>query len=167
MKTVKIVIVLLIVSLGYTYGTTLDKRDRKARKKAKIEKVKSLLDSKMFTFTPQSLTTSKGYTHNLTSTYELTLRNDSAFAYLPFWGRSYTAIMGTEESGIKFTDLAKDIKFEQKKNLLMIKFESSGKVDKYEVTMKVSPEGYTSVSVNSNNKSRISFYGQIDEIEKK
>src|SRR5689334_12028310 len=53
-------------------------------------------------FKAQSVFPSSGGIINLTSEYDLKLSRDSIIAYLPYYGRAYTATPG-EDGGIHFT----------------------------------------------------------------
>jgi len=65
----------------------------------------------------------------LNSEYELRIRNDSAFAYLPFFGVAYSVPYGGGEGGIKFTEPMKNYSIvpNKKKDGWDIRFKVNGK----------------------------------------
>lgn len=95
--------------------------------------------------------------------YDLTLRNDSAIAYLPYFGRAYTAPYGGGEGGIKFSDLMKDYSAtpKNKDGEWTIKFKVDTPDYNYEVNMDIYSNGKSTISVNSNQRQSISFNGEM------
>jgi hypothetical protein len=99
----------------------------------------------------------------LTSEYDLRIKNDSAFAYLPYFGVAYSASYGSSEGGIKFAEPMNDyiITPNKKSNGWDIRFKISSKEDVYEIFMNVFNNGSTSFSVTSQKRDMISFGGEI------
>jgi hypothetical protein len=106
---------------------------------------------------------------NLTgSSYDLNVKKDSLVAYLPYYGRSYTARIGSNEGGIKFK--SKDFKYNsvrKKKGNWVITMKPNDVRDSYNsnysLTLNVSTGGYGTLVVTSNNQQPISFYGYLAE----
>ncbi|WP_316812759.1 DUF4251 domain-containing protein [Pedobacter heparinus] len=101
------------------------------------------------------------------SQYQLQVSKDSVEAYLPYYGRAYTATMNPDDSGIKFK--SKDFKYkaEQKKKGWMITIQPKDAKDVQSLTLNVSENGYATLNVNSNNRQPISFNGTISEPKEK
>lgn len=98
------------------------------------------------------------------SQYQLTVAKDSVEAYLPYYGRAYTATMNPDDSGIKFK--SKDFKYkigQKKKGAWVITINPKDTKDTQSMTLNVSENGYATLNVNSNNKQSISFNGYISE----
>lgn len=100
----------------------------------------------------------------LNSSYDLRIKNDSAFAYLPYFGVARTARLGTQDGGIKF---------EQKMNQQQVVYNSNKKcwdfhfnvTDNqiyYSVDMRIFENGSTLLTVNSSDRDVISFDGQVE-----
>src|SRR5690348_12767478 len=74
----------------------------KAQENDKVS-VKEMMDTRNFVFKAQTVTPTGGRLINLTSEYDFTVRPDSIIAYLPYFGRAYTAPINPTDGGIKFT----------------------------------------------------------------
>lgn len=109
-----------------------------------------------------------GGTINLNgSQYDLTIKKDSITAYLPYYGRAYTATMNPDDSGTKF----KSKKFnytsvKKKKGGWTITIEPKDVKDSQKLTLDVSENGYATLYVNNINRQPISYYGYISEPKK-
>jgi len=99
----------------------------------------------------------------LTSEYDLRIKNDSAFAYLPYFGVAYSAPYGSSEGGIKFAETVNDyvITPNKKLNGWDIRFKIRSKEDVYEIFMNIFNNGSASFSVTSQKRDMISFSGEV------
>ena len=99
----------------------------------------------------------------LTSEYDLRLKNDSAFAYLPYFGVAYSAPYRSSEGGIKFAEPMTDyaIASNKKSNGWDIHFKIRSKEDVYEIFMNIFNNGSALFSVTSQKRDMISFSGEI------
>jgi hypothetical protein len=99
----------------------------------------------------------------LTSEYDLRIINDSAFAYLPYFGVAYSAPYGSSEGGIKFAEPMTDyaIASNKKSNGWDIHFKIRSKEDVYEIFMNIFNNGSSLFSVTSQKRDMISFSGEI------
>ena len=130
----------------------------------KGDELKELIRKQEYVFVAQNALTQRGRTVNLTSEYDLKVGKLEVEAYLPFFGRAFTAPIDPTQGGIKFT--SKNFEYKEKK----------GKKSGWEITiiptdykdvnslnLSVSESGYATLSVNSNQRSNISFYGYITQ----
>lgn len=107
-----------------------------------------------------------GGTINLTgSSYDFTVTPDSIVAYLPYYGRAYSAPYNPTEGGIKFK--SKNFSYVQSRNKkgsysISIKTKDL-KSENYQMMLTVSEKGYATLMVNSNNKQPINFNGVLSE----
>lgn len=98
------------------------------------------------------------------SQYQLKINKDSIEAYLPYYGRAYTASMNPDDSGIKFKSKNFGYKLDKKKKGgWVINIRPKDTKDISSLTLNVSESGYASLNVNSNNRQSISFNGVIAE----
>nr|WP_276902902.1 DUF4251 domain-containing protein [Pedobacter kyonggii] len=106
---------------------------------------------------------------NLTgSQYDVKVTKDSIVAYLPYYGRSFSAPMDPTQGGIKFT--SKDFTYTESKNkkgLYTIQINTKDvKRENYRFTINISTNGYASLTASSMNKQPIIFNGYLDEPKK-
>jgi len=99
----------------------------------------------------------------LNSDYDLRIKNDSAFAYLPYFGVATSAPYGGGEGGIKFAEPMIDysMKPNRKSNGWDIRFKVKGKESDYELNMNVFNNGSSMLTVNSFNRDMITFNGEM------
>ncbi|GAB7086508.1 DUF4251 domain-containing protein [Marinifilum fragile] len=168
MKNIKLIVVIIcLLASANSFAQLSGKAKRQQKKELKMQEIEQLVNNQKFTFIPRSLTTSSGYTKDLNFSYELELNQDSTKAYLPFWGRAYIAKIN-DEGGILFETTADDLEIKTlNEKGFEVRFKAKGKEDTYQIKMEISKQGYTSLFITSNNKSHISYYGQIEAIKKK
>lgn len=108
---------------------------------------------------------------NLTGgSYDLKITADSIVAYLPFYGRAYSAPYGIDntESGYKFT--SKKFNYESKKGKKRgwdVFIQTNDVKDNVRMNLSISESGYATLTVTSVNKQSITYNGYLSEIEKK
>lgn len=125
------------------------------------ETVKQLVESKQFTFHAQSAQPLSGQSRQLTSEYDLKLMIDSLSTYLPYFGRAYNPPY-PGEGGIKFSSTEFDYKAKaKKKGNWEISISPRDNRDVRQMSLSISSSGYASLTVNSNTRQPISFYGYI------
>jgi len=111
-----------------------------------------------------------GSSINLTgSQYDVRVTKDSIVAYLPYYGRAFSAPMDPTQGGIKFT--SKDFSYTETKNkkgayTIQINTKDVSK-ENYRFTINISTNGYASLTATSINKQPILFNGYLDEPKKK
>ncbi|UKT63149.1 DUF4251 domain-containing protein [Pedobacter mucosus] len=111
-----------------------------------------------------------GSTINLTgSQYDVRVTKDSVIAYLPYYGRSFSAPYPGSDGGIKFT--SKDFTYTETKNkkgAYTIQINTKDvKTENYRLTINISTNGYASLMASSVNKQPINFNGYLSESKKK
>ena len=123
-----------------------------------------ILEAKNYIFKAQTVSPQRGQTRNLTSDYDLTVRNDSVIAWLPYMGRSYSPEYGTSEGGIKFNSAKFDYTIEKgKKKKWDISIKPKDVDDVKQVYLTVFDNGEATLQVISTNRDAISFNGFIVE----
>ncbi|WP_299362098.1 DUF4251 domain-containing protein [Winogradskyella sp.] len=96
--------------------------------------------------------------------YFLKIENDSAIAKLPYIGEmtrgnSYGKI---DNTGIEFNSLIKDyIVRVNKRAEIVIKFETKGLLESYDVILKLFPNHTSDLMINSSNRSMVRYQGKI------
>lgn len=62
-----------------------------------------ILEEKNFIFIPQQVNPQRGISRPVTSYYEFVVKPDTVSAYLPYFGRAYSAPIDPTQGGIRFT----------------------------------------------------------------
>lgn len=101
----------------------------------------------------------------LTSEYDLRIKNDSAFAFLPYFGVAYSAPYGGSEGGIKFAEPVKEysVKSNKKSDGWDIHFEIKARENDYEIYLNIFNNGSSMFTVNSFNRDAITFNGEVKQ----
>jgi len=99
----------------------------------------------------------------LTSEYDLRIKNDSAFAFLPYYGVAQIAPYNPSEGGIKFAEPMENYRMtpNKKKDGWNIQFRIKQTTMNYEVSMDVFNNGTASFQVSSYDRDPISFNGEV------
>jgi hypothetical protein len=135
-----------------------------SNERQKDETLKTAIETPHFTFVANIAIPMRGRARNLTSTYDLKVTKDTIAAYLPFFGRAYTAPLTPEEAGIMFTST----KFTYTKKTTKhggweITIKTNDTKVKYELFLSISKNGYGTLMVQSVNRESISFSGTISQ----
>jgi hypothetical protein len=129
---------------------------------AKETAIKNFLDSRRYVFYAESVNPSSGRQRFLTSEYKVTVLKDSVISDLPYFGRAYTAPVGTTDGGIKFTSVDFDYTITPgKKGRWDINIKPKDGQDVQNMTFTIYDNGKAYLNVNSNNRQSISFNGHI------
>jgi hypothetical protein len=93
---------LLVSTVLFSFqATAQSSKDQKETEEQ--QQLKSMIESKKYTFLAQSASPQSGRTVQLNSDYTLKLMNDSLSCDLPYYGRSYMATPGDAGGGIQFS----------------------------------------------------------------
>jgi len=101
-------------------------------------------------------------TVHLSADYDLRILNDSAFAYLPYFGVAHIAPYGGD-GGIVFGEPISDYTIipNIKNNGWDIRFKVKSKENIYDFYISIFNNGSSSITVNSYNRDVINFIGEI------
>ena len=100
--------------------------------------------------------------------YDVKITADSVVAYLPYYGRSYSAPMNPSDGGIKFTSKKFDYKTKKgKKGNWSVDLIIKDRNENYRLNFMISENGNGSLTINSNSKQSISYQGYLSENMKK
>jgi len=164
MKRFIFIIMAILLISGMAFGKETRREKRKAREKARSEEVMQMFSDRTLRFVAQSATPMSGGTIHLTSEYTLDIESEKVTAYLPFYGVAYRAEYGGGEGGIKFSEAAKVSDWQQNKNRkgYEVRLEARAPKDMYYLYLSFSDQGYGTLTVSSQNRQPISFYGIIE-----
>jgi hypothetical protein len=129
---------------------------------SKEQTVNSKVQSKDFIISVKSANPMGGTIINLSYGYDLRIKNDSAFAYLPYYGVAYSAPYNNE-GGIKFAEPMKEYSNTKNEKLTRwdIRFKVRDKSEGYDFYVNIFENGSSTITVNSMNRQQIIFYGEL------
>lgn len=129
-----------------------------------INEVAHRIKNKEFKIDVKYANPSRGSQIYLTSDYDLRVKNDSAFAYLPYFGVAYLAPYNSSEGGIKFLEPMYDyVSVPNKKNNgWNIRFKVRSKISEVTILLNVFNNGSTSFTVSSYERDAIRFNGEMN-----
>ena len=160
----KIMHLVLLLLIG-TIPVAAQKSDRKAEKERKrVEKEKeitALIDSKTFEFrATRAIPTGYKSVDLTTNPNFVKFSNDLIVSEMPFYGRAYSVSYGGD-SGLKFEGKPEIYTVEKKKKNYEIEAKVKDKNDYFTINLTVSSEGSSTMSISSNNRTSISYNGEI------
>lgn len=127
---------------------------------------KRIVEEKNFVFIAQQASSARGNIVPLTAGYDFTVTSDTVIAYLPFFGRAFSAPYGGE-GGIQFTSTSFNYNVTPKKNRWEISIKPNDASNIQQIYIDVSSSGYASMRVTSVNRTQMNFSGYIVEGKEK
>ncbi len=128
--------------------------------------VEVLLKSKQFLFVPASVNPLSGRTRYLDGYFDLKVKNDSLVSYLPYFGRTTMAPIGSDDTGMRFTSTEFTYSYKPGKKgsyNVVIQVKDNANSNKFYLTVY---NNYTALLVASSNfRDQISFRGDIRELK--
>jgi hypothetical protein len=166
MKTqFSLAVIFLTLISSSAYSQEVTRKERKEEKKVEIQKqTEAMLNAGEFIFRALIVLPSGGPSRNLTSLdYYVKFRPGMIESYLPFFGTAYAGIGYSSDTGLKFK--GKPEKFTINKKAKMFHIDASVKTDSdyFSLSLSASAEGNAILTVSSNNRSTISYQGNIEE----
>jgi len=153
---------LLIFINGFTQQNQKSRRETRIEKKAQVASlVDSMIVANDYVFNARSAHPMSMPVINLSSEYDLRIKGDSVYVYLPYYGRAYQADYMSTEGGIKLEGLYEEYSVEKDDNGYEISFKAKTDTDTYTFNLSVSGAGYASLHVSSYNRQSITFNGII------
>jgi len=147
-----------------------EKNSKKSKEELKLEQQKhteELVNSKTFVFTGTIAYPQSGRSVNLTTTANfIKFSPDLIESDMPFYGRAYSgAGYGGSDGGLTFKGAPGLFTVEKTKKGFQINAEVKGDNDTYRISLSLGTEGNGSLSIYSNNRSSMSYSGNISRIE--
>lgn len=170
MKNVIFILVLLISFLSINAQDVTKKSRKEIRAERQVQKIKeirSLLENKTFVFNATHTSPMSGGSIDLSYYFDVKIKGDTVFSYLPFYGVAYRVDYGSRNSPFDFVKPIEKFSSKKDENGYQITFEASNGNDHINFTFQISDLGFATLNVTSTNRQFISFYGTIDEIEKR
>jgi hypothetical protein len=124
--------------------------------------VADLINTQDYRFVAQSALPMGRPTRQLTGDYDLVVTKDTVIADLPYFGRAYSAPIGSDAGGIIFTSTKFDYAVTPtKKGGWDIAIKPKDARDVTQLYLHVSSKGYADLRVTSINRQSISFNGEV------
>lgn len=161
----KIILTAVILALFVTSGFAQDKSKKQRKEEKKIEKqkqVEDLINSKEFVFVARQAMPTGYKTVNLTTNPNYVKYHPEIIeSYMPFFGRAFSGIGYGGESGLHFEGKAEEYTFTKGKKNYQVDATVKDEKDTYWLILTVGFEGNASLIISSNNRSAISYSGEI------
>jgi hypothetical protein len=157
-----LIVAFLFVSF-FSNAQEKTKKEIKQEKKLALQKeVEKLVNSKEFVFIA-TMAIPAGYRSvslDVNSNF-VKFHPDHIESYMPYYGRTYNAGASMNDPGLKFEGKPTEYTLETTKKEHRIKAVVKGPADNYTISLIVSFDASSSLSITSNNRSSISYNGQI------
>jgi hypothetical protein len=127
----------------------------------KAAKVENAVQSGRYAITVNQVSPMSGSVRPLTPDYSVRISGDSAYVYLPYFGRAYSAPM-SGEGGIRVSTTMDSYKVVYKKGKnYSIRFTAKGVDDTYQFSITLWTNGKASIHVTCNNRQAIDYSGEL------
>ncbi len=158
-------IVFLLIGLTPAMAQSTDRKTAKEQKKIEREKeIAVLVDSKKFEFRARRALPTGFKQMDLTTNPNFILFSpDSIVSEMPFFGRAYSVPYGGD-GGLKFDGKPEVYTIEKDKKFYMVDAKVKSKGDYFTINLSISFDGDATMSISSNSRSPISYYGEISSI---
>jgi len=125
-----------------------------------------LIQTGHFRFVARSAHSNLGNFNNLSSNYDMIFDSLKVKAYLPYYGRAYTAPYGGT-GGVKFDLTAKKIEnaYNERKKMFLISTELEDSDESYAIYLNTGLDGYADLKIIFRNRQWISYNGTIEKLE--
>lgn len=163
MKTIIIqFIALLLVAVVPAAAQDTDRKAAKEKKRLEKEKeIAALIDSKTFVFkADRAIPTGYKSVDLTTNPNFVKFSPEKIESAMPFYGRAYSASY-SGDAGLKFEGQPEKYTLEKKKKNYEIEAKVKSSNDFYNINLSVSFNGSASMSISSNNRTTISYNGEI------
>lgn len=167
----KVLILAVMLTLIFSNVFAQEKTKKEIREGTKLEKqkqVKDMIEAKTFDFIGKTVIPTGYKTVNLTTTENFVkFQPDKIESYLPFYGNAYSGVGYGGDEGLNFTGKPEDFTITKRKNNFLCNAVVKGERDTYRLSLTVSFNGTASLTITSNNRSTISYSGDIKAPETK
>jgi hypothetical protein len=162
-----LLISLLFLSIQSFTQEPTKKEIRKQKETEEYNATVALINSKKFEFTANQALPQGSSSIDLTSNPNyLTIKNDSVYCEMPFFGRAYS-VDYNGPGGYKVTGIIYDFEINNntKKQSINIGLKLKGPTDNYQFRLNITRDKNATLTITSNNRASISYWGIIDELK--
>lgn len=158
----KNVIIVIIAALTLASCSTADKVARDERRREKAGMVAESIESGRYRVGVRTAYPVRGGAVQVTGDYGLEVSGDSVTVYLPYFGRGYTLPYGGGK-GLNFKALTTEYDVRKmKRGRTRVEFSTRNDEDTYRFTVDVFDNGQVSIDVQPQQRSRISYSGELE-----
>ena len=154
-------IMLLILFIAGTGIFTLQAQNREERKELKEQTVKEKIESENYRIDINTAYPRRGRMIPLTSIYSVTIRNDSVFSQLPYFGRAYSIPYGGGQGLMFNAPIDQYTMSMRKRGAAKINFTAKSPEDQFKFRITIYSNGSSSIDVDMQNRESISFSGDL------
>lgn len=154
-------IMLLILFIAGTGIFTLQAQNREERKELKEQTVKEKIESENYRIDINTAYPRRGRMIPLTSIYSVTIRNDSVFSQLPYFGRAYSIPYGGGQGLMFNAPIDQYTMAMGKRGVAKINFTAKSPEDQFRFRITIYSNGSSSIDVDMQNRESISFSGDL------
>jgi len=166
----KVLIILALSALIITPGFSQEKTKKELKKERKIERQKqteALVNSREFVFSARTAMAQGGRSIDLSSNPgSVKFLPDLIKSDMPYFGRVTGFISYGGDGGMKFEGIPEGYTVTAEKKGYQVNAVVKGENDIYRLSLSVSLEGGASLAITSNNRSVITYSGEISAPEK-
>jgi len=168
MKKICILFISLAIFTNFAYAQTKEEKKQHKEELAQkeFESIKKLIETKMYAFNATWLTTQGGRLIDIRGNNNLLeVKNDMTKATMQYFG-VVTVSRFSSDGGVEFDSAIEDykVKYNDKKQKIIISYSAKNKAEKYEVTLTVFKNGSAFLDLYSSYKNNISYQGEVGPI---
>lgn len=130
-------------------------------------RVAAALNDHRFVFVPQQMIPMGGRVRQVTPDYTVKVSGDTLKSYLPYFGRAYSAPIGSSTGPLDFTTPVTYTLTPRKKGGWQVTLKPVGSRDIQRYDFTIFSSGSASLSVTSNNRQPISYSGYVQPVGQK
>jgi hypothetical protein len=164
-KIIFVVIATFFVTSGFAQEKS-KKQIKEEQKKEQQQQTEAMVNSKTFVFVARTALPQGYKTVNLnTSEYNVTFKPEYIVSYMPFYGKAYSGVGYGGDAGLKFEGKPEEFTVTKSKKNYQVNAVVKGQNDVYTISATISFTGSASLTILSNNRSSISYNGEIATIK--
>jgi hypothetical protein len=161
-----ILLLFLMLSLGSYQGIAQEqsiKDAKKQQKESQKREMESLIESKTFTFEARTAIANGGRTVDLIDNPNfIKFSPDMVNSEMPFFGQATGATFyGANDAGLYFKGEPEKYDLDKNKKNFRIRMEVKDTNDRYRINLSVGIDGNSTITITSNRKSVMTYYGRI------
>jgi hypothetical protein len=163
-------LLVFILAMVTTTGFSQEKTRREQKAERSLEKqtqIEAMVNAREFVFVPRTaLPTGMKQIYLSINQFYIKFHPDNIDSYMPFYGRAYSGVGYGSDTGMTFKGTPEKFTIEKKGKTFHINLVVKGENDIYSLFLSVGFEGGASLSISTNNRSSISYQGEVSAPEK-